>query len=790
MPHQGAPTYWFRRFPALLISVILPVAVVLGVACSSLPRAATLELTNLQPRVRAVLLNGGGHPSSNYYSHFLHIKRMLDVLCRAGVAPADITIFNADGADPKADFAVREPQPEVDFWLVEGTRLAQPLRPQLRFENSVIDGFSLQPATRAALRQWFTEAAKRLRPGDTLLFYVTDHGTKNSDDLTNNRIVLWGEQETLSVNELRQMFARLSPRVRVVVLMSQCFSGSFANLIYPGVEQSLSTGNMCGFFSSTPDRQAYGCYPENRDKDNIGHSFAFIENLAAGDTFSEAHDHVLVADLTPDVPRKTSDVYLEQLLEKEARKRGQSPDALIEELLVFAWRDAGAWEPEIRLLDRIGQASGSFSPRSLQELQEQTKILPELGEQFLTYSKAWDSALQALVFENLERFTTQQSNWRERLDEKSLNALAAQERQFLTHTLLNELGEFTRANTTANERLRVLREKAESAANAHYRMQVRLGMALRMRDILTRIAGQVYLEQTRTAQQRKAYEHLSACEALSLGELKGEQESPAPPAPFPSYDEDRRLIETVLPSWLGINFKQASQATREQFSLQKGASTVLAVYPNSPAQQAGLEAGDIVLGPPNAPFTEPQQIREWAMTAPVGKAAPIAVRRGEQSLGLTLTPQRYPIKWPTLPGPPQVGSEMPRLRDLKPYRGALPVALSQGGGTYLLFFWATWCGPCKASLPEVVAFEQESGVPVIAITDEPVAQLDAFFTQYHEAFPAIVAVDEFRKAFLAYGVHGTPTFVLADGAGKVQSFSSGYRAETGLPFAGWSWTKR
>jgi thiol-disulfide isomerase/thioredoxin len=133
---------------------------------------------------------------------------------------------------------------------------------------------------------------------------------------------------------------------------------------------------------------------------------------------------------------------------------------------------------------------------------------------------------------------------------------------------------------------------------------------------------------------------------------------------------------------------------------------------------------------------------------------------------------------------------MPRLRDLKPYRGALPVALSQGGGTYLLFFWATWCGPCKASLPEVVAFEQESGVPVIAITDEPVAQLDAFFTQYHEAFPAIVAVDEFRKAFLAYGVHGTPTFVLADGAGKVQSFSSGYRAETGLPFAGWSWTKR
>ncbi len=786
MPDRAEPTYWSHR----LLTLLIPVVIILGVTRGPAPFAATLELTNLHPRLRVVLLNGGGQPSSNYYSHVLHIKRMLEVLRRAGVAPTDITIFNADGADPKADFAVREPQHEADFWLLEGTRLEQSLQPQIRFENSTIDGFTLQPATRAALRQWFEDAAKHLRPGDTLLFYVTDHGTKNADDLTNNRIVLWGDKEALSVNELRQMFTRLSPRVRVVVLMSQCFSGSFANLIYPGVNRGLPTGNMCGFFSSTPDRQAYGCYPENRDRDNVGHSFAFIENLATGDTFSEAHDQVLVSDLTPDVPQKTSDVYLEQLLEKEARKQGQPLDALINELLVPAWREAGTWEPEIRLLDRIGQASGSFSPRSLQELQEQAKILPDLAEQFLTYSKAWDSTLQALAVENLERFSTQQSSWRERLDDKALNSLATQERGLLTHTLLAELREFTHANITINERLRVLREKAESAANAHYRMQVRLGMVLRMRTILTSIAGRVYLQQQETTEQRKTYESLRTCEALTLGELHGEKTSPTPPESFPSYDEDRRLIETVLPSWMGINFKQVSQATREQFGLNKGASTVLAVYPNSPAQQAGLEAGDIILGPPDAPFTEPQQIREWVMTAPVGKAVPLQVQRGEQSLSLTLTPQRYPIKWSSLPGPPQIGSEMPQLRDLKPYRGTLPVALSQGGGKYLLFFWATWCGPCKASLPEVVAFEQESGVPVVAITDEPAAQLDAFFEKHHDPFPTIVAIDEFRKAFLAYGVHGTPTFVLADGAGKVQSLSSGYRTETGLPFAGWSWTKR
>ena len=167
--------------------------------------------------------------------------------------------------------------------------------------------------------------------------------------------------------------------------MSQCYSGSFANLIYPDKRR-------------TPDRQCVGFFPQlgspglrllsRKSRQRQRRSLvAFIENLAAGATLSEAHDHILVSDQTPDVPLKTSDVYLEQLLEKEARKRGQSLDALINELLVLAWLDKSAWEPEIRLLDRIGQASGSFSPRSMEELQEQAKLLPEIGAQFATYGK-------------------------------------------------------------------------------------------------------------------------------------------------------------------------------------------------------------------------------------------------------------------------------------------------------------------------------------------------------------------------------------------------------------------
>ncbi|MGE0820599.1 MAG: PDZ domain-containing protein [Candidatus Binatia bacterium] len=775
-------------FLRLLIATVIS-GTVTGIARTDTLLSTPHESEDTQSRLQVVLLNGGGTPASNYYSHLLHIKKLIAVLRRAGVPTSNITIFNADGAEPAADFAVRDPQEASSFWLIAGTRLEQPLRPQIRYENSTVDGFPLRPATKAALRDWFDHADQHLHSGDTLLFYVTDHGTKNPEDLTNNRITLWGKDETLSVIELRELFAHLPAGTRVVALMSQCYSGSFAHLMYAGTLEDLPTGNVCGVFSATADRQAYGCYPENRDKDNVGHSFAFVEHLAAGYSFPEAHTGVLVTDQTPDVPLKTSEVYLAQLLEKEASARGQKIEALIDELLSQAWLDKSAWEPEIRLLDRIAQAFGYFSPRSVTELQEQAQRLPDLSQQFSTYGDAWEAALHALTSENFKRFLTDKTDWQHRLDQKAVSTLTMAERQTLTASLLLHLADFTRMDTATSARLRFLREKVDSASKAHYRMQVRLAVVLRMRTILTTIAGRVYLARSEKPHQRQAYTRLTTCEAVDFNDS---QETTTPPAPleaFPLYDEERKLADTVLPAWLGIRFQPTSQTLRGKLDLQAGATTVQTVYPDSPAQKAGIAAGDIVLGPPDAPFTETHQIREWVMTAPIGTPTTLEVLRDQQPLRLTLTPQRYPLKWPSLPGPPKIGSNMLPLQNLTPYRGTVPVGLGHGG-PYLLFFWATWCKPCKASLPEVVAFEQEKSIPVIAITDEPAEQLDMFFSGYSGPFPAIVALDNRRQSFLTYGVNGTPTFVLAYTNNKVRTVATGYQPEKGLPLAGWSWAKR
>ena len=153
------------------------------------------------PAALAVLMiNGGGTKAQNYQSHLLHVQQLYALFLRLGVPRERISIFSGDGPDPGADLAVRELTSEESFWLLRGTRLEHTLGAPITYADSRVDGATLQPATKTAISAWFAEAKKRLRPGDTLLVYVTDHGTKNKDDTSNNAITLWGTKETLSVN--------------------------------------------------------------------------------------------------------------------------------------------------------------------------------------------------------------------------------------------------------------------------------------------------------------------------------------------------------------------------------------------------------------------------------------------------------------------------------------------------------------------------------------------------------------------------------------------------------------
>ena len=739
-------------------------------------------------RLHVLMINGGGTKSQNYQSHLLHLRGLHDVLQRAGVPRSMISLYVSDGADPAPDVAVREAQPEADFWLVEGSRLAEPLRTPVVYENSVVPGAVLGAATRGDLQHWFATTGRTLRPGDTLLLYVTDHGERDTEDSTNNAITLWGDGERLSVQELTAMLATLDPGVRVVALMSQCFSGGFAELPRVRTAAELPDGSTCGYFSSTADRPAYGCYPENRGRDNVGHSFHFIEAVAEGGDFPGAHEEVLVRDASPDVPLRTSDVFLADLLERAARAAHQDQNAYVDALVRKAWADPETFEPELRLLDRIGQAYGFAGPRSLRELDQQAGRVPDLAAQLHTQNKVWRAALDSATRANVDRFVDRTPDWKTRTDEQTLRTLPPDAARELTGKLLHGLAAATRADPTLDRRLSVLRQRTEDSGAVAYRMEVRDGVRLRLRTVLTTVAGRVYLAQRGSAEERAAYEALRRCEAFAIPPVPLPPELQlARPEPFPPFADDLTVVASVTPAWMGIQFKQAADSARAAAGLDPGAASVVAVYDGSPARAAGLRPGDIVLGPPHRHFEERDQIREWTMLSPVNEPASLDVLRDGRPIDVTLRPKPFPQKLPTLPGPPKVGSAAPPLQ-LGAYRGTPPLSLASGK-PHLLFFWATWCAICKSALPEVAAFEHDRGTPVVAITDEDASRLDPFFAHHAGPFPALVATDENRQAFVSYGVGGMPTFVLVDGKGIVRGYETGYSPAKGLAFDGWRWAK-
>jgi thiol-disulfide isomerase/thioredoxin len=734
------------------------------------------------------MIDGGGTKSQNYQSHLLHLRALHDVLLRAGVPPGLMSLHVSDGADPAPDVALRDAQPEPEFWLLEGSALEQPLRTPVTYENSVVPGATLSAATRDDIQRWFDTTGRTLRAGDTLLLYVTDHGSKG-DRPANNAITLWGQGERLPVQDLATMLNTLDPGVRVVALMSQCYSGGFAELANARSTGPLPDGSTCGYFSSTADRPAYGCYPENRGRDNVGHSFHFIEALAERGDFPSAHDEVLVRDASPDVPLRTSDMFLESVLTRAAEAEHTDLTVFVDTLLRQAWATPEAHEPELRLLDRVGHAYGIAGPRLLHELDDQATRIPDLAAQLRTQHTAWQAALDSASRANVDRFLERHPAWEPRLDEQALRALQPDDTRALTTELLDALGAATRADAAVSRRLAVLRDRATESDGVAYRMDVRAGVLLRLRARLIGVAGQEYLAQRGSAAERSAYESLRRCEGLAIPPVPlPEDLRLARAEPFPPLDDDLAVTARVTPAWMGIQFRQPSESARLEEHVGPGAAAVVAVYDGSPAKAAGLHPGDIVLGPPGRHFAERDQIREWTMLSPIDRAASLDVLRDGRPLPITLTPKPFPHKWPELPGPPKVGSAAPPLR-LGSYRGTPPRSLASGT-PHLLFFWATWCAICKSALPEVDAFERERHTPVVAITDEDRARLDPFFADHRGPFPALVATDENRQAFVAYGVSGMPTFVLVDGKGVVRGYATGYSPAKGLALDGWRWAGR
>jgi hypothetical protein len=581
-------------------------------------------------------INGGGDKANNFASHLAHLRQFVDILATAGVPRDHLVVLASDGNNPAPDLATREPEPE-NAWLLQGTRIDPLLRDAAIYENSVLPGIDLRPATLASLSRAVGELHARLRPGDTLLVYVTDHGTQSRRDPLDNRISLWGAHESVSVRGLGALLATLPSSVRVVSLMSQCFSGGFAYLHEAREHRPYPTGATCGYFSSTPDRPAYGCYPEVRGQKGIGHSFEFLSALARRGRFSAAHADVMVSDETPDIPLRSSDVYLAELLARAAGSPAR--EAAFTDELVRQALASSAFREESRLIDRIAAAYNTRRPNTLVELDKRANELLAFLDELDARGKTWEGALGDFNQSNLDGFLASQPAWRDQLDERRLRRLDGRALRELTVSLLAKLAPIVESDSTRMDEANRLLTGLSTTDEISYRTEIRLAALLRMRFVFTSIAGRLWIQNH--AHEAKAVEALTRCEDLALPvpatlpRISAQAETAK--MAFPALAEDQKRAGTAKPGWLGITFVPLGRGRREKLRLANGAAKITSVVPGSPAARAGLRPGDVVFGTTGRAFSRESELRPFIASSNPGSSLELEVLRGGSRVSIRST---------------------------------------------------------------------------------------------------------------------------------------------------------
>jgi thiol-disulfide isomerase/thioredoxin len=113
-----------------------------------------------------------------------------------------------------------------------------------------------------------------------------------------------------------------------------------------------------------------------------------------------------------------------------------------------------------------------------------------------------------------------------------------------------------------------------------------------------------------------------------------------------------------------------------------------------------------------------------------------------------------------------------------------PVTEFQPGQVYVVEFWATWCGPCRASMPHLVETQEkyEKEVQIVSISDEDLPTVEAFLKKNSPEAPGktygeltsayCLTTDPDKSNYAAYmdaaGQNGIPTAFIVGKDGYVE----------------------
>lgn len=278
----------------------------------------TSKLSTKAP-IQFVVFAGGGSPRSNEIALEKNVRYFQRTLSSFGIASTESSTFFANGNDGQATVRYIDPQGEEQLKIPEIPNL-------------------MGAATPSNLQQWSTTAASQRDDRRPVFFYFTGHGLFNAENPENNLMVMWGDVE-VSVQAFTQHLDRFPQEVPIAMMMAQCYSGGFANIIYEqgNPANPVSRKSRCGFFATVKTRPSLGCTPEVDESDYHDYSSSFFAGLSGVDrlgqkvgsadynkdgkvAYGEAHAFAKVDEAAADWPVSTSEEWLQRQISDPQRE--------------------------------------------------------------------------------------------------------------------------------------------------------------------------------------------------------------------------------------------------------------------------------------------------------------------------------------------------------------------------------------------------------------------------------------------------------------------------------------
>jgi thiol-disulfide isomerase/thioredoxin len=107
---------------------------------------------------------------------------------------------------------------------------------------------------------------------------------------------------------------------------------------------------------------------------------------------------------------------------------------------------------------------------------------------------------------------------------------------------------------------------------------------------------------------------------------------------------------------------------------------------------------------------------------------------------------------------------------------------SYRGKVLLINFWATWCGPCKRELPDLVAISRETqgqNIAVIGVSTDrgssALQDVSTFVTEHGIPYQIVISSEDLESAF--GNIRAIPTSFIVNPSGKIVQTIVGGRSK-------------